>query len=368
MQKSLFPEIIDKYFSRAIGKITEKYNDKTSEPSLLHLSMLQQEYSPDLSWNSTTLNHSVVAADVVALDSALPLKKRDTITNASGKIVKIGVKYHKGETEITNLNIMQARGTSEAALAAKVLDDAPKAIKAINVRNEILFEEGLSTGACLVDTNSNDGTGVRVEFGYKDENQFKATAKAWGDAAAMPLDDIEQMFEKANEDGNVITDIYLSKTYYNKLKKSTQAKTLAATFQGQVVTSADLLAVPSNRVMLEALSDEFGATFHIVDGSFKTQAADGTETAVKPWAEANIVAVPDTVVGRLVYGTLAEETNPIECVNYEKSGSYILISKYSTNEPALQETTAGQALCLPVIDNADSIYVLHADEVKGKSK
>jgi hypothetical protein len=362
MQSSLFPQIVEKYLSLVVGKITEKYNDKSQESALLYRSMLQQEYSPDLSWASTTLNHSIVAADVVALDSSLPLKKRDVITTASGKVAKIGVKYHKTESDITNLNIMIARGGSEATLAAKVLEDTTKAVKAIHVRNEILFEEALSSGECLV--ANNDGVeGVRVSFGYLDENQFKALTKAWGDTAATPIDDIEQMFTKANEDGNSIGSVYLSKDYFNKLRKSEQAKILAATYSGYVITNAKNLPTPTNAVMLAALADEFGVEFHLVDGSFKTQSHDGTNKTVKPWVQANVVAVPSDIVGRFVYGTLAEETNPVEKVSYTKSDSFILLSKYSTTDP-LVETTAGQAICLPVIDDASSIYVLHADEVQ----
>ena len=72
--------------------------------------------------------------------------------------------------------------------------------------------------------------------------------------------------------------------------------------------------------------------------------------------------MPSSTVGRLVYGTLAEETNPVQDVDYQKSGSHILVSKYSKTDP-LEEFTAAQALCMPVIDGADSIYMLTADEV-----
>ena len=75
MERTLFPEIVDKYFKMVIGQITEKFNDLKTEPVLLHKTMLTEEYSADLSWGSTDLNHSIVAADVVSLESSLPLKK-----------------------------------------------------------------------------------------------------------------------------------------------------------------------------------------------------------------------------------------------------------------------------------------------------
>ena len=367
MQSSLFAEIVDKYFRLVIGKITEKFNGKKEEETLLHKTMLTEEYSADLNWGSTELNHSVVAADVVSLDSSLPLKKRDKLSNATGSIAKLGVKYRKGEKQITNINIMIARGADEATVASKIFDDATKAIKAIDVRKEIMFEQALSTGQVLVtdasdDNSTNDGTGVRADFGYLDDNKFKASVAPWGQKIARPLDDIRQMFDKANEDSNVITDVYVTKKYFNFMRNSIQSKLLTATFENQVITSLTLLPVPSRQAFLDALADEFGATFHIVDSVFKVENPDGTTTPVRPWAEANLIGVPSTTVGRLVYGTLAEETNPVQNVDYQKSGSHILVSKYSKTDP-LEEFTAAQALCMPVIDGADSIYMLTADEV-----
>lgn len=368
MQASLFTEIVEKYFRLVIGKITEKFNDSKTEPVLLHKTMLNEEYSADLSWGATELNHSIVAADVVSLDSSLPLKKRGKISNATGTIAKLGVKFRKGEKQITNINIMVARGADEATLASKIFDDAPKAVKAIDVRTEIMFEQALSTGQVLVvdrsDDGNNDGTGVRADFGYLDANKFKSVVAPWGKKAARPIDDLRQMFDKASSDSNIITNVYMSKKYFNYMRSCAQSKLLTATFENQVITSAALLPVPSRRAFLDALNDEFGATFHVVDAVFKVENPDGSTTPVRPWAEANVIGVPSDVVGRLVYGTLAEETNPVANVSYQKSGSHILVSKYSKTDP-LEEFTAGQALCMPVIDGSDSIYMLTADEVTG---
>ena len=146
MNPSLFIEYIDKYFRLVIGKITEKINGKKTEEQLLHKTMLTEEYSADLTWGSTELNTSVVAADVVAMDSSLPLKKRDKISNASGVIPKIGIKFSKGEKAISDINVMRARGADETTVVGKIFDDAPKAIKGVDVRKEIMFQEALSTG------------------------------------------------------------------------------------------------------------------------------------------------------------------------------------------------------------------------------
>lgn len=360
MNTSLFLELVDKYFRLVVGKITEKFNGSKKEQTMLHKTMLTEEYSADLTWGATELNHSIVAADVVALDSSLPLKSRGSVSQATGKLPKLGVKFRKGEKDISDINVMRARGTDEATVVAKIFDDAPKAVKAMDVRKEIMFEQALSTGYTLVTEETNDGTGVRVSFGYKAENTFHAKTAAWGEEGYNPIEDIEQMFNKATEDSNTIGHVFITKVYFNLLRASIYAKKLVADFRGQIYLNENQLSQPSRQNLLEAFADEFGAQLHIVDSAFRIENHDGSFTSIKPWEEANIVGVPTEVVGRLVYGTLAEETNPVNGVNYQKSGSHVLLSKYSKTDP-LEEFTAAQAICLPVIDGADSIYLLKAD-------
>lgn len=360
MNSSLFLEIVEKYFKAVVGKITEKFNGSKKEQTLLHKTMLNEEYSADLTWGATELEHSVVAADVVSLDSSLPLKSRGSFSNATGKLPKLGVKFRKGEKDISDINVMRARGTDEATLAAKIFDDSTKCVKSMDVRKEIMFLQGLSTGVTLATEEINDGTGVRVNFGYKSANTFHAITAPWGEGDYNPIEDLRQMFDKANSDSNTIGIVLLSKKYFNYIRASVYGKKLVADFRGQIYQSTSLLSQPSRQAMIDALADEFGATFRIVDSTFRIENHDGTTTPIRPWAEANVVCVPGEIVGRLVYGTLAEETNPVAGVTYQKSGSHVLLSKYSKTDP-LEEFTAAQAICLPVIDGADAIYMLIAD-------
>lgn len=366
MEKSMFGAFIDKYFKGTIGKLTELFNGKKKESELLYETMLDEEYSADLTWNSTSLNHSIVAADVVAMDSSLPLKKRGTIRTAAGDIAKIGIKYQMKEKAISDINVMKAKGQKEAEIARKILENVPRAIKGVKVRIEIMFQQALSTGLVLVTNEDNDGTGVRASFGYADSHVFHATAAKWSDSEnAKPLDDIRQLINKANEDSDEIQHFYLSEMYFNYMRKTAQVKELVATANNQVIISSATLPQPGRSKTLEALRDEFNAEFHVINSSFKYELADGSQTSIKPWAQPNVVGVPSTKVGRLVYGTLAEDTNRVAGVTYEKS-NFILVSQYSHNEPSLAEFTAAQALAMPVIDDGQSIYVLHADSTNVK--
>lgn len=356
---SLFAAYVDKFFKGFVGRFTELFNGKREEPTYLYTSMLTEEYTPDLTWNSTSLNNSIVAADVVSMDSSLPLKKRSTLSRASGDIAKLGIKYTLKEKQISDIMVMQAKGQQEADIARRILDNVPKAINGIHTRVEIMFEQALSTGQVLVNTD-NEGTGIRVDFGYSNANRYHATAAGWSDASnATPLTDIRQMFDGASANSDSITDVYLSEAYFNYMRKTTEVKELVATANNQVIISASTLPIPNRQRTLDALSEEFGATFHVVNNSYKVEAQDGTQTTIKPWEQGNVVGVPSSRVGRLVYGTLAEDLNRVAGVTYQNSG-FILVSEYSHNEPSLAEFTAAQALAMPVIDDGEHIYVLHA--------
>lgn len=367
MKTSLFIQLVEKYFAPVVRLYTERVNGKKGAEQLLHETMLEEEYSPDLKWESTELQGSIVAAEIVSLDSRLPLKKRDAIEKATGKLPKLGIKFVKDETDITIINTMLATNTPEKTVAQKLMNDVPRTISGIKHRVEIMFQQALSTGMTLVTAEDTDGTGVRATFGYKAENTFHCTAGAWGTGSEEPIDDIQQLFDKAAENGDSIALVMLSKAYFNHLRKSTKGKLLVSNDRGQTVVDINTLGKPTPSQMLEALQSEFSVPFRVVDSTFKIEHPDGSRETVRPWEQANIVALTSEKVGRLVYGRLAEETNPVADVTYEKSGSYILVSKFSKNEP-LREFTSGQAFVLPVIDGGNSVYVLHADAAGAELK
>lgn len=358
--KSIFGAFVEKYFAPVVREVTEIINGKTEEEQLLHTTMLTEEYSPDLKWESTEVAGSIVAADVVSLDSSLPLKKRAAIKEAIGKIPKVGLKFRKDESDITAINIMQATKADEGAIAAKIMNDVPRAIGGVRHLVEVMFQKALSTGEILVGEDLTQGTGVRANFGYAAENTFHCIGGVWGSETEEPIEDIEQMFAKANDDGKRITLVMIAQSRLDMIRRSRDGKLLVANNNGQTVTNLDTLGKPTRAAMLEALGAEFGAEFRVVNSSFIVEEADGTRKAIKPWEQANVVGLTTEKVGRLVYGRLAEETNPVDGVAYEKSGSYILVSKFSDNEP-LQEFTTAQAFVLPVIDGGNDVYVLHTD-------
>lgn len=357
MQTSMFGSFITKFFGSVVGKLTELFNGRKEQSPYLYERMLDEEYSADLTWNTSEFDNSIVAADVVSMDSSLPLKKRGTIRTASGDIPKLGIKKQMREKAISDVAVMQAKGVQASDIASKILNNVPKVISGIKIRLEIMFEQALSTGLVLVDNN--DGTGVRADFGYKATHKFKATTDWKNVGTAQPVTDLHKMFDQADADGDTIAKVMLSKQYFDLARKSFEVRELVATSLKQTIVDASYLPTPTRKATIDALEEEFGCTFEIVNGSFVTEDEAGKKTTVKPWEQGNVVGLTSEKVGRLVHGTLAEDMRRVAGVAYEKSG-FILVSQYSHNEPSLAEFTAAQALAMPVIDNGGNVYVLDA--------
>ncbi len=355
MNQSLFVQFIA-YFSALAKTIEEKVNGKKTELTYLYKTMLTEELSVDLQWKSLTVNSNIVAADIVALDSSLPLKKRDSFGTASGDIPKTGLKLQLSEKQMSDIDVLKARNVETSVLVEKIFDDTKKAIMGIHEKMEFIFLQGLSTGVGLVEDENNVGTGVRVDYGYLASNKFGATT-VWSDTNAKPIDDIKRIVKAAKAKGDMIKILMMSDTTFDKLASNQQTRenyAFSQNFVGSNIPTPDLEQV--NAMMQR----RFGLTIIVVDRTVTTE-KDGVRTVHTPWATDNVIFLTSPKVGKLAYGILAEETRKSPKVMYEKSGSFILLKKWSTEEP-FSEFTSSQALAIPVINNVSSIYLMNCEE------
>jgi hypothetical protein len=359
MNPTLFVEFVKKWFGVLSTKIVEKINDSKNTSTYLFKTMLRPELSPDLRWDSLSMNNSIVAADVVAMDSPLPLKKRPSISTASGTIPKLGMKMQKSEKLLSDIQVMRARGATEAQIAQKIFEDVPRVITGVYERLEYMFLQALSTGVTLVPDSENVGAGIRVNFGYKDGNKYGVTKK-WRAEGYTPISDIERVVTKAAENSDIITTIALDKAQYNLIRKSNEAKSIYAASIGNFTGNNQIIPTPSQFNAI--IADEYKINFLVIDRAVRYE-KDGKQTIVKPFAENTLVFLTTEQVGKLAYGILAEKVNPVAGVAYQEVDSYILVSKYSKNDP-LREFTTSQALALTVIENIDAIYILNTQEAQ----
>jgi len=114
MEESLFIQFVTALWPKLSLYVKTKVNNGRPM-TYLHKQMLTPVYSADQKWEGTSANTVYVAADMVAMDSPLPVKKRDSIAISNGKLPKIGMEKKKGETEINTLNIMNAQYQSMLA-------------------------------------------------------------------------------------------------------------------------------------------------------------------------------------------------------------------------------------------------------------
>lgn len=361
MEKSLYYEYTHKNFPALVTAIVETLNEKRAQTlPYFYRDALVPQFSADGRWASVLAEYNRVAADIVSLDSELPLKSRDAISTAAGELPKMGLKKYLTEKQMKDIDAMIAMGYPFPQIANKIFDDVQPCIEAIYERIEDIFLSELSTGIGL--SAHNNGTGVRVDVGYLEANKF-ATTVAWNDTAnATPIDDVQDVFDKALEDQNVITDMWADDYALRNLYKNPQVRSQYA-FDNGLVSNGTLAPTLDLDKLANVMQTKFGVNVHRVARKIKTE-INGKKQNHSPWQEGMVVFTCDTVLGDLVWSTVAEATRQVANVDYQTADNFILVSKYSLVDP-LREFTASQAMVLPVINNVDRIYTLNSKEVKG---
>lgn len=361
MNKSFFLELIAQYLPK-LNKIVEKVNGKKNGAlTYLHERMLRVEYSADQKWESASVNTTFVAADIVDMDSPLPVKKRDSLAHSNGDLPVMGMKMWIGNKQLNAINVMIATGRAPQEIAGKILNDAVRCVNGMKERLEMSFLQGLSEGITVVasvdEGGDNVGTGVRLNFGYLPENSYGATVK-WGEKGFTPISDLRRVLTNATG----VSVIMLAKETYDLMRQSDEAKELAANFAGSIVMDGIKLPVPLPTAFNNAIMDELGVTFEIVDRNVYVE-NNGKRTRVRPWNANKVIFLTSSEVGALVYGTLPEEMKPVPGVSYTKPMVYAVLSKYSKNDP-FREFTSIQGIVAPIIENVEEIWSLDISEAQ----
>lgn len=359
MEKSLFAVWVAKYFAPIIQKIVEKINGSTDPLKYRYKTMLSRNYSLSLKWGTLSSTGRAVSADVVAMDSSLPLKSRESIQGYEGDIPKIGMAAYLGERSLSDLDMLNATnrdGSRTNIIIQKLFADSNRVLTGVYERLEYMFLEALSTGYTTVEEDTNTGLAVRLNFGHPASNKFGSTA-AWSDPASTPMDDIERILNVARGNGDTISVIMLDRGAWNSMRNNAQVKQLFAFGRG---FSGDNVAAPSLSALNEVLRDNHGFVLDLVDRTV-TFEKNGKRTVKTPWAANTLVFLTNPQVGELTWGRLAEMNHPAKQVDYTIADEFILVSKFHEVNP-LREWTTSQALAIPVINDVDQIYILDTEE------
>lgn len=351
----MFKDLIKKYFRKVIKRYYEQIAGTKEDQTYLHDEMLDEEYSPDMTFESISGRFTRITADVVAYDSPLPIKRRGAISAASGEIPKSGLIFLLNEKQMNTLIILSKFPGRIKELIRKLFGDSKSCILGIKELMEEMFLIGLSNGATLIKEEKNTGTGVRVDYNIPDSNKFGATVK-WSNPEALPLDDIQRV---VSESDNIVDTIWMDAGTARLLKTNDQMK---QNFAFNLNILSDKIPTLSNNQLSEYFATNLGLRLRIIDRAFRKQ-KNGKTTRVKAWKENMIVFTSGSKIGSLAYSTPAEEALPTEGVNYTKPNKYILISNEGTTNPVSRKT-AGQAIAIPVLQNVDTIFYLDTEEAE----
>lgn len=340
--------------------IVERLNDKRRNTlTYLFKDKLDPKYSMDGRWASVLAEYTRVAADVVALDSELPLKSRDSLEVASGSIPKMGMKLYLTEKQMKEVDSMIAQNLPIARIVDYIFNDTPRCIEGIWERLEDIFLSALSTGVGL--SARDNGTGVRINMNFYEANQFGVT-KLWTAEDTAPLDDIQKVVDKSIDDMNTITDAYTDDTVLQALYKNPQVRAQFAFNQGIAMTGTNTVPVLDLDKLSAVFLAKWGIRLHRVSRRVKTE-SNGVRKNHSPWKQGVITFVCDDKLGSLVWTDVAEATRPVAGVSYQTAEEYILLKKYSTTDP-LREFTASEAMVIPVLDNVDRIYTIDSKSLQ----
>lgn len=130
MEKSFYFEYAQKFFPQLVLSIVEKINERNkTKQTYMYKDLLNPDFSADGKWASILADYSRVAADVVSLDSELPLKKRDSLSTATGDIPKLGMKLYLTEKQMKDVDNMIAQGLPVNLIINKIFADTRGALK-----------------------------------------------------------------------------------------------------------------------------------------------------------------------------------------------------------------------------------------------
>lgn len=321
---------------------------------------LKKEFSADMTWNTGSIDNTVVTVDFVAMDSDLPLAKWDKLGVATGEVPKFGKKIVLSERLLSDIDNMIAKSADTATVAEKLFSGAVKLVSGVAETMQYRYDQGLSSGLMLVDDETNVGVGFRVNFKYLNANKF-GVVLPWSDVNAKPLDDIKRVLKTAKAKGDTISILKMDDTTFDNFSRNTQVREQFAFYNNYVGSVQNVPSLDLEKVNLMLKNNsQFKVQIQIMDRTV-THERNGVRTTVPTWTPNKVVFLTSTKVGRLVWSKLAEATRPSKKVEYTFVDQYIMTKLWRDEEP-FAENISVQGLALPIIDNVGSIYLLDAEE------
>ena len=328
MEKSLYFDIMQNLASRLLLQVLE---EKKGEPDYSFLDRLNEEYSIDGTFQVLSGSKRTIKADIVAMDSSIPLKSRPTLGVAYGKVPKIGQSRKMTETELKRADVISMKfGRDSDRLRDLVLNDSVAYVDGVLDTMQELYLKGLSSGVVNVGADNVGLTEIRLDYGFK-ADQKRGVPVVWTDTAtSTPVSDIIDIVDRARANGTRLTEMHLNAIQFSQILKSAELK---AYFDGVLLTE--------NRAR-DFFRDELGLNIQIVTRTVNAE-IDGVVTNTPVWTNGMITFTQSGELGTVFYTDTAEHNHRSECAVYAEPNAYILSSMFRTVNP-LEEQSIAQCM------------------------
>lgn len=356
-----FDELIAAGLDPVVLALQESFNGDNVQPSYSFRRDLGKRYSIDGTYKTMGFDNGLVAADIIALDSPLPIKSRPVIEQAGGIVPKIGTERSMNETDRKQLRLLlRSLDRNDRVGLARVSSLLFNPVRHVygGVLEQIEYRklQGESQGFFVADTD-NVGLGVRVDYGYRSQNMFGASV-IWGQSGYTALGDLVRVVDAAAQNGVIIDRVRMDTATKNLLLSSADASNFVSDFNGALNNGTR----PTFTRLNEALQTEYGFVIEEVKRTITTE-INGVKNTFNPWAAGQIIFHQAGTFGDLVWSEVEEMSSRVGGVNYSIAEEFILISQYGAKRPSLKLWTDAQAVALPVI-NGYNIYKLDTTSVQ----
>jgi len=301
---------------------------------------------------------SRVAAYVTSYDSKAPEVSRKSVKTQYFDIPKISIARRKSEKEILEQFIARQMSGNNAVLA-DLFNDTDFVYDAVSARMEWMALQSLSlTKFTLSTTNNPLGVinEVAVDFGMSSDNK-KVVAVVWSSAnkATMtPITDFKAVVKAARDAGNSIGAIMMHPDAFDLMIASDEFTTAAKSLIAGQSLVLGMIGVDLANQILSSLGLP---RIILVNTSVGVENAAGSISYANPWDTNHILFVPQTSVGAMYSGPIAEEMEPPANVVQAKRGNILVSVSREFNPSAV--ITKGESNSFPSWPTVDKCYNMY---------
>jgi hypothetical protein len=299
-----------------------------------------------------------VAAFVISYDAKAPEASRKTIATKYFDIPKIALSRRKTEKEILEHAITRALRGNDAVLE-DYFNDIDFCYDAAQARMEWLALQAVSlTKIQLSTTNNPLGiiNEVAVDFGMPTANK-KTVSVIWSsdNAATMkPITDFKTVVKAARAKGITFRKILMHPDAFDLIIASTEFQTYA---KALIVGESSGLGVETLGILNTVLRSLRLPEVALIETSVDIENAAGSRTSVNPFDADHVVFVPNTPLGNMYSGPIAEEIEKPENVLQQKKGNVLISIQKEWNPVAV--VTKGESNSFPSWPSVDKCYNLY---------